>query len=246
MTEDANNQAAYAAAMVRHGSYTNSVRLMRHLQYVCGSVDGVRSALDIGGGVGSLSFYLASQGAKRVVCIEPEADGSTEGVTSVFDKLREDIPLSENVELARTTFQGYDPGTEKFDLIVAHNSINHLNEPACEDLKSNSQSYETYIGYFERIFDMLESGGRFVALDCSRYNFFDAIGISNPVMPDIEWDKHQSPYMWREMLERVGFVDSAIQWTSFNALGAVGRLLMNNPVVGYILLSHFRLSVRKP
>ena len=93
---------------------------------------------------------------------------------------------------------------------------------------------------------MLESGGRFIAIDCSRYNAFDMLGLKNPFMPDIEWEKHQSPYQWRDMLLEVGFIEPEIRWTALNTLGAPGRLLMNNPVISFLTVSHFRVSVCKP
>lgn len=246
MSSPSENERIYAEAVVRHGKYTNVRRLMNHVRYILGDVSDVECALDIGGGVGILSFYLASQGANKVICLEPEAAGSTEGVTSEFDMLQRDVPNGDRVVLENTTFQRYDPAETKFDYIVSANSINHLNEPACIDLKSNGESYETYLSYFRRIYDMLESGGRFIATDCSRYNLFGDLGLTNPFARDIEWEKHQSPYQWRDMLMEVGFVEPKIQWTAYNVLGSFGRLVMNNPVVSYLMLSHFRLRVQKP
>ena len=242
----ADNERAYIESVVQHGAYSNRYRLSNHVKYVFGDVRGVGKALDIGGGIGILSFYLASQGVSRIVCIEPEADGSTQGVNSVFDDLKADLPFGGNVHLEKTTFQDYDPGDSKFDLIVAHNSVNHLNEPACVDLKDNRESYETYLSYFGAIYDMLEDGGRFIAIDCSRYCLYASLGVTNPFMPDIEWEKHQSPYMWRKMLLETGFVSPSIEWTAFNSLGGLGRLVMNNPLVSYLTVGHFRLSVSKP
>ena len=231
---------------MRRTTYSNVSRLLHHVHYILGDVHGVERGLDIGGGQGILSFYLATHGANSVVCVEPEGEGSTEGVTGIFGQLRQDLPNGDRVHLAQTTFQEYDPGDSTFDYIVTGNAINHLNEPACIDLKTNKNSYDTYIGYFKRIYDMLSSGGRFVATDCSRYSLYPQLGLKNPFMPAIEWEKHQSPYQWRDMLLEVGFVDADIKWTAFNALGAFGRLIMNNPVVSYLTVSHFRLCVRKP
>lgn len=240
------NPQIYYETVVRLQGYSSKRRLRYHTKYIIGDVSSVKTALEIGGGAGVLSFYIASQGATKVVCLEPEAAGSTESITRLFRKIQAHLPFGDRVMLEAKTFQDYDPRGETFDFIVLHNSINHLNEDACIDLKTNKDSYEAYMGYFKNLYDMLESGGRLVVADCSPYNLFQALRLRNPFMPTIEWRKHQSPYQWKKMLEKVGFVRPRIQWTAYNSLGLLGPLIMGNPVASYLTISHFKLTLWKP
>ena len=240
------NLDGYLNSVVEAGGYGSKYRLHRHLDYLLGDCSGVEKALDIGGGAGLLSLYIASQGADEVVLLEPEGEGSTSAITDLFRRLQERVPNGERVELRNQIFQEYDPGDDKFDLIVCANAINHLNEPACVDLQTNRESYETYMGYFRRLFDMMTPGGRVVISDCSSRNLFRRLGMTNPLMPTIEWEKHQPPRQWVSMFQEAGFVDPKIQWSSYNALGPLGRVLMGNSVVNYMTLSHFKFTMRRP
>jgi hypothetical protein len=65
-------------------------------------------------------------------------------------------------------------------------------------------------------------------------------------MPSIEWHKHQSPYLWTSMLAKVGYAQPRIQWSSYHALGALGRLTMGNAIVNFVTLSHFKFTMYKP
>jgi 2-polyprenyl-3-methyl-5-hydroxy-6-metoxy-1,4-benzoquinol methylase len=64
-----------------------------------------------------------------MVALEPEAAGSEDGGTSRFERLREQLGLP-SVELRRQALQEFDPGDERFDVLLLHASINHLDEPA--------------------------------------------------------------------------------------------------------------------
>ena len=240
------NLAKFLDSVVEAGGYTSTRRLRNYTAYSLGDCTGIDKALDIGGGAGILSLYIASQGASKVVLLEPEADGSTSSITNLFRKLQKKVPNGERVEFRDQTFQEFDPGQDRFDLIVSESAINHLNEPACADLKTNPGSYVTYIGYFKRLYDMMNPGGRLVIADCSRYNFFHLLGVTNPFMPTIECEKHQSPYEWTAMCKEVGFVNPKIQWSSYNVLGLPGRVLMGNALVNYFTLSHFKFTMWKP
>lgn len=232
-------------SVISVGAYSTVRNLRNHTNYLLGQCKGVKNALDIGGGAGILSFYIASLGAQKVTLLEPEGDGSTSQITNVFQKLRALVPRGDRVHLTSGTFQDFEP-EDKFDLVVCANAINHLDEPACVDLRTNPESYATYIGYFERLYSMVSSGGSIVFSDCSPYNFFQLIGVSNPLMPAIEWEKHQSPHQWTTMLHEVGFVNPQIEWSSFNTLGTLGRVMMNNALVNYFTLSHFKFTMTKP
>lgn len=79
------NMENYYALMVQEKLHKNQRRLRLYAETIFNGVDfsGAR-VLDIGGGGGLYSFYAAVNGAKEVVCLEPESDGSTTGVKAKF------------------------------------------------------------------------------------------------------------------------------------------------------------------
>lgn len=90
--------------------------------------------LDIGCGDGILSLYAAWKGAKQVIGLEPELAGSTKGVLEKFKHQSELLAL-DNVSIKPLRFQDYQPKDVRFDIILLHNSINHLDEQACINLR---------------------------------------------------------------------------------------------------------------
>ena len=84
----------------------NVGNLRFYLDYI---FDGVplagRRVLDIGAGDGVYSFYAAATGAARVVALEPEAEGSSPGVTAKFSHLSEVLRL-DSVELPTRELPG--------------------------------------------------------------------------------------------------------------------------------------------
>ena len=236
----------YLESVVNAGGYSSQHNLHHFTKFLFDDLSQVKTALDVGGGFGVLSFYLASQGVEDVICLEPMSDGSDSNAVNAFKNLQAAVPNGDLVEPKESTNQDFDPGERKFDLIVCANAINHVEEEACEDLLTNEKSYQIYIEQFNRLFAMLNIGGRFIATDCTRYNFFPQLGIKNPMVPNIEWEKHQSPYQWTKMLQEVGFVSPKIQWKSPNSLGKIGRPIWGNFIANYFTFGHFKFTVWKP
>ena len=138
-----------------------------------------KRVLDIGGGCGRDSFYAASLGAREVVCLEPEADGSNTSVNDRFRRLQQRLGR-DNVTLRSDTFQDFQPNGKQFDVVVLHNSINHLNEMACINLLADAESRATYHQLFAKIYQLSSNGAKLVVCDCSRYNLFALLNIRNP------------------------------------------------------------------
>src|SRR5579862_7369395 len=91
----------YYSVILSRGLYTNKRNLRNHLKGIFGEYDFARKrVLEVGGGNGLLSFYAASQGAEEVICLEPEAAGSTSGINSHFERTRDDLGLN-NVRLEK-------------------------------------------------------------------------------------------------------------------------------------------------
>ncbi len=199
--------------------------------------------LDIGGGTGFFSFYAGCMGAKHVVCLEPELDGSTAGVRRTFQRLRSEFP-GVPVELDTRTIQEFST-TATFDIILLHSSINHINETACIRLLEDEGARDAYRRVFARIRDLANPGAKLIVSDCARLNFFPLIGMKNPLRPTIEWHKHQAPAVWARLLAEVGFRDPKIAWEPIYRFGAPGRLLLRNKIAAFFLKGVFQLQMER-
>jgi SAM-dependent methyltransferase len=238
--------ALYLDTAIRERLFPTKRRLKFYTEALFRGVDlDNKAVLDIGGGEGLLTFYAAARGARRLVCLEPEADGSSAGVLEKIGRLKT-VLGGQNVEFKPITLQAYAPEGEKFDVILLHQSINHLDEPACIGLLQEPRFKAVYRELFGKLFSLSNKGAKVIICDCSRYNLFALLGVRNPFVPTIEWHKHQAPQVWAELLAEVGFVNPRISWRSFNRLGNWGRVLLANKFAAYFLESSFCLRMEKP
>jgi len=236
----------YYKTIIQQGLYSTVPRLRFHLNNLFDQVDFTgKRVLDIGGGNGRYCFYAHCRGAKEAICLEPEDDGSRTGVVETFRKLGK-ILDADNVSVETVTFQEYNPGEKKFDIILLYDSINHLDEESCIDLLENKTSKDSYMKLFSKLRSIANKGAQLIICDCSRNNFYPLIKLSNPVDPGIEWEKHQTPETWIEMLKKTGFINPIVTWTTFNPFGEIGKLFLANKIASYFLTSHFRLSMKLP
>ena len=203
-----------------------------------------KTMLDVGAGDGRYSFYAACLGAQRVIGLEPEVEGSRTGMHERFERARS-LLGPQTVDLEPTRLQDYDPRGETFDVLLLHDSVNHLDEAACVRLRDDPTAREIYRVLFEKLARLSSPNGRLVVTDCSNENLFARLGVKNPVAPTIEWHKHQRPELWAEMLADVGFRGPRIRWTSFNRLRSLGQELLGNRLAAYCLTSHFCLTMRR-
>ncbi len=233
----------FYSAVLQKKLCKNKRRLQCYLNYLFAEIDfNNLRVLDIGGGEGIYSFYAACMGAKEVICIEPEAAGGNQGMNQEFEKLNAKFGLSNKVVLKKTTIQLFEPGDKQFDVILLHNSINHLDETACMHLLEDEKHKKTYQTIFLKISSMLKPGAKLIICDCSRRNFFAFLKIKNPFAPTIEWYKHQTPKVWVSLLQEAGFCDPRIRWTQFYPIRGIPT---NYKLASYFLNSHFCLTMRK-
>jgi len=234
---------------VREGLCSSAMKLKAYLNYLFQDISSFRDKkmLDVGCGSGLYSFYAACRGAKYCICLEPLLGGSTKDAYDKFRILQSELSLS-NVYLYTTRIQDFNAPGIKFDILLLHNSINHLDEDACINLQYDKNAKKRYIFIFEKLRMLAAPRAKLIITDCSPCNFFARIGIRNPFAPNIEWHKHQSPEFWASMLSNHGFTNPRIRWTPLNALiglGRVGKLLSGNRFVSYFLISHFLLVMDK-
>ncbi len=134
----------YFKAIITEKLHSSKGNLKFQMDFIFKEIDfNNKRVLDIGGGSGIFSFYAACRGADKVVCLEPEAEGSSSGVQDTFLKLQR-ILGALNVSLEKSTFQSFVSDGEKFDVILLHNSINHINEKACINLLKDENSRTVY------------------------------------------------------------------------------------------------------
>ncbi|MCX6360329.1 MAG: class I SAM-dependent methyltransferase [Armatimonadetes bacterium] len=200
--------------------------------------------LDIGGGNGVFSLYAAASGAARVICLEPETDGSSAGMRETFSRVALDIGAP-NVEMRPCFMEEFSAEPSSFDVVLIHNSINHFDEPACIAFQKDPAARAKYRSMFETIDHWLAPGGHLLLADCSSRSLYSALGVRNPFMPDIEWHKHQPPEAWEGLLNQLGYSRCCLRWTSPNTFGKLGVALLSNRLGGYVTLGHFRLHMVK-
>ena len=198
-----------------------------------------KTVLDVGGGEGLLSFYASFKGAREVICLEPAKEGSRIGAVEKFHCLKTQFQ-SFNVSLCNDNFQNFNSDL-LFDIIIMHNSINHINEQACMNLRSDKKAKSEYSEYFKKLFKLTNLEGHMIISDCSHLNFWHLIKIQNPYVKSIEWDKHQSPEVWIDMCQRSGFRLEKIKWSSFSRFGKTGEKVIGNRFAAYFFDSHFNL-----
>jgi SAM-dependent methyltransferase len=199
--------------------------------------------LDIGGGRGIYSFYAAAAGAREVVCLEPEAAGVSANVKGHFEQIRSEFPGAP-VTLDTRTIQEFS-SPAPFDAVLMYASVNHVDEDACIRLPKDEKAREAYKKEFARIASLLVPGGKLLISDCSSRNFFALLGMRSPVVPTIEWHKHQRPEVWARLLEESGFRSPKIRWEPVFGCGPAVEALTGNAAAAYLLKSVFHLTVEK-
>lgn len=204
-----------------------------------------RRMLDIGGGDGLFSFYAACMGAREVVCLDPEGDGSQSRYSKRFQQLNTALSGQVKVRMVNTTFQEFPAAGQVFDVILLHNAINHLDEEACIRLRHDEDALQIYRGLFARLFKLSAADARLIICDASNLNFFALLGLSNPFAPSIEWEKHQEPSVWVKLLEEAGFIQPQILWSSFPILSGLKALLLRNRLAAFLTTSHFCIWMQK-
>jgi hypothetical protein len=167
--------------------YGRKADLKFYLNYLFqgASFDG-RSMLNIGGGSGLFSLYGACMGTKLVVCLEPELEGSSKGVSQKLRQLCDSLAPPISLIPKAVTFQESDLGGQIFDIILLHNSINHLDEEACINLQHSNEAKRRYGAIFQKFTKLSAKDGKLIIADYSRYNFWHQVGLRNPLAPTIE------------------------------------------------------------
>jgi len=202
-----------------------------------------KTIADVGGGNGIASFYALSADPQcQCWIVDPIIEGSNLAMMDQY------ALMAEKTDATRVHFHKdfietlEDP--QQFDIVLMHNSINHIGEDIIEEAKSNDGRYLEFIGRLKPIIDRVVQGGTIIVSDCGTENFWDKIGLRSPFAPTIEWNLHGEPEFWQKMLESVGCAHVKTGWTSRRELGKLGKLLLANRFTSYFTTRHF-VSVYK-
>jgi len=197
--------------------------------------------LDIGGGIGTYSFYASIMGAKKVICLEPQLEGGKNSMHSDFEQLKNTLKIY-NVVLISETIQDYN-ALDKIDIVLSMASINHFDEDATINLIKNENARCRFIKIFEKIYNIMKNEGIFIISDVARRNLWGDLKLRNPFAPAIEWHKHQSPSDWYNVAMVVGFKKFKTKWVAASRISEI--LPFGNKILAYFFSSHFDLYLRK-
>jgi 16S rRNA G966 N2-methylase RsmD len=203
-----------------------------------------RDVLDVGGGIGTCSFMAVSRGASKVVCLDPESEGATNGTGEVFTSIAAELNVK-NARIEKKTLQQFEPLSDLFDVVIFHNSINHVEEEACIHLKDSEDAKRKYRAVFQRLFKLTKPGADIIIADCTSSNIFPNLGLKHPISRSIEWQKHQPPEVWINEMTNTGFSQPSVKWSAYTRLGELGWLLTANRLGAYFLTGHFMLHMKR-
>lgn len=223
-------------------------RIMWRIKFLLNGFDiHNKRVLDVGCGRGTLAICLAFLGSIHVVGIDPEGAGSSTGVKHMMPERIKRLGLK-NCEFLPVTLGEHPFPDGSFDLILSYNSINHLHE-VTSDLRQDATAYKVYHKIFRELFRITAPGGMVIISDCSRINLFSGLkkyGISHPIpgMRMIEWEKHQIPSVWKQLLREAGFSLVSQNWYVPAPFRHI-RWLIDNPIFSFCTFSHFTLRAQR-
>ena len=133
---------------------------------------------------------------------------------------------------------------DKFDVVVMHNSINHLDEMATCVLQHDDAARSAYLTIFRRVYDCMKEGGVLVITDAGRRNLFGDLHMQSIFAPTIGWKYHQEPEVWQSLLEESCLTKVSISWIPVYPLRWLARF-MSGRALAYCTSSQFRLLMTK-
>ena len=205
--------------------------------------DGKR-VLEIGSGKGLMSLFACISGAKDVISLEPELDGSRSQVSQIQRERALELGLH-NVKVLKADFNEWQNEDEQFDIVMCLSTVNHLHESPY-NANSNKNTFLSYLEIAEKIRSMLRPSGVAIITDACRYGIFwflKKYGFKPPWSEkpvSIDWRIHQNPRTWKRIFLSSGFPEVNIFYPLPYRLRHY-KYLVANPIVNYFLLSSFCL-----
>lgn len=202
-----------------------------------------KSVLEIGGGKGIYCIWASIHGAKDVVNLEPLADGAFDTIQTFkkFNQIKDSLHLS-HIEMLPHTIQEFQCQDNRFDLVLSQGSINHLDEESCMNLLHNEDARSSYRSIFRKMARKMKKGGKIIIIDVARRNYFGDRNRVNPFARPIDWEKHQEPETWADLMQECGFSAPCISWISSKHLRYMGIYSIPR-TISYFIRSAFRLEM---
>lgn len=199
-----------------------------------------KCVIDIGCGRGPLGLWAAAHGASYVLAIEPESDGSSSGSLNYLREIVKDLELEKVVYPRAAFYEELDPVEARFDVAIMFNVINHVDEDSVQSLHQSSEARSRFIDKLRVLRKLMAHGGVLLVADCARNNLWGDLRLKNPFVPTIEWEKHQNPDVWRDVLEASGFSFMNLTWSQLYPFGKISQ----SKLLHYATVSHFLLKMR--
>lgn len=202
-----------------------------------------KSLMDFGGGNGIASFFAVhSDESCNCTIVDPFDEGSNSQMSNQYNQLSRFY--SGSVRLHNDYIDSLPVG-DKYDLILMHNSINHIGEDIIEDIEINKNHWEKYLERLKPVVMRAKKGANIIVADCSNKNFWNDLGIKNPIASSIEWNIHQPPRVWKRMFEELGCTHINTKWTTRREFLTPGNILLANKFFSYFMESHFVSTYKK-
>jgi hypothetical protein len=153
------------------------------------------------------------------------------------------------VKVLNADFNTWNPGPQRFDVIVSRASINHLYASA-HHAEYHKETYDAYLQIARRLREMLAPGGVFVATDGNRHAFFTLareLGIRRPwrwKKSGVDWRHHQNPGTWKKIFREAGFSRVDVAYPVPYKLRAL-RPIVDTAVANFFLQGSFILRARR-
>jgi SAM-dependent methyltransferase len=185
--------------------------------------------LDVGAGRGLHTCAMAALGAREVVALEPDLDGSRGGTASRLEDQAQRLRLT-NVRVVRAPLQDFRAEPGSFDRILLYAVVNHLDETHVQTLAASEESRARFLSLLRPLRKWLQPRGELVLFDAARHHALEPLiraGLlrRHPLAPTIEWEKHQEPEVWAALLQEIGFSQVRFHWAAFSRHAWVRRLL---------------------
>lgn len=171
-----------------------------------------KDVCEVGCGRGDFAFYMALDGARRVVALEPSSAGSSSLKEAILKQRLNTLQL-ENFTFLPIRLEDYQFEPQSFDLVFGVQVIEHIHETK-HVLSEDPEALAHYQHVFSIFYNMLRSGGVLVLTDCYRHNIWSFLSRYKirPFLSHICWEIHQSPETYKSLAEEAGFERVGVHW----------------------------------